>query len=258
MPPPAYYMQVHLMCPAGGGRRSPFLLHCSSLPLLHPRLPSFDFRPLTFDFRSPACYTAQCVFRSREMPLQRICVFAGSYIGANPAYAEAAAGLGRECAARGIEIVYGGGNNGLMGVLADAAVEAGGSVIGVITRALNDKGYGHDGVDLRVTDTMHERKALMADLADAFIALPGGIGTLEELFEALTWSQLGIHAKHCGLLNAAGYYGGLTAFLRHAVAEGFLREKHQALLHVEADPARLLDTLAAAGGDRRGNTRLRD
>ena len=177
--------------------------------------------------------------------MQRICVFCGSSPGARPAYAEATAEVGRLLAGEGIGVVYGGGHVGLMGVLADAAMEAGGEVIGVMPQALVDREIAHTGIaDLRVVRSMHERKALMAELADAFVALPGGAGTLDELFEIYTWSQLGIHAKPCGLLDVEEYWAGLTAFLDHAVAERFLREEHRASLIVEREPARLLERLS--------------
>jgi uncharacterized protein (TIGR00730 family) len=177
--------------------------------------------------------------------LRRICVYAGSNAGSDPAYAAAAQALGRALAARGTGLVYGGGRVGLMGEVADAALGAGGEAIGVIPEALFDRELGHRGLtELRVVATMHERKALMAELADGFVALPGGIGTLEELVEVLTWSQLGIHAKPCGVLDASGFYSGLRAFLDHMVAEGFLHERHREGLLADADPAALLDRLA--------------
>ena len=176
--------------------------------------------------------------------LKRVCVFCGSSDGARSCYREAAATLGRVLAARRIEVVYGGGNVGLMGALADAALGAGGEVIGVIPEHLVAKELAHRGVDLRIVHSMHERKALMADLADAFIALPGGYGTLEEFCEVLTWSQLGLHAKPCGLLNVGGYYGGLLGLFDHAVAEGFVRRQSRDLVVVDDDPRDLLDRLA--------------
>jgi uncharacterized protein (TIGR00730 family) len=176
----------------------------------------------------------------------RVCVFCGSSSGARPEYAEVAAGFGRALAARGIELVYGGGCVGLMGVLADATLAAGGHVIGVIPQSLVDWEVAHTRLpDLRVVGSMHERKALMAELADAFVALPGGLGTLEELFEVWTWAQLGLHAKPCGLLDARAYFGQLRGFVDHAVAEGFLRPEHRAMLVVEQTPEALLDELAA-------------
>ena len=177
--------------------------------------------------------------------MRRLCVFCGSSPGARPEYREAAAGLGRLLGEHGVGLVFGGGRVGLMGVLADAALAAGAEVIGVIPRALWDLEVGHAGLaDLRIVDSMHERKAMMAELADGFVALPGGIGTLEELFEVWTWSQLGLHAKPCGLLDVAGYYAPLARFLEHAVAERFLRPEHRRLLYVECDAAVLLARLA--------------
>lgn len=176
---------------------------------------------------------------------RRICVFCGSSPGARPAYAAAAEALGRRLAEEGITLVYGGGAVGLMGVTADAALAAGGAVIGVIPRALKVDGIVHRGLsELHVVPDMHARKALMADLADAFIALPGGLGTLEELFEALTWAQLGFHAKPCGLLDVDGFYDALTTFLDHAAAERFIRREHRAMLSVAAAPETLLAQLA--------------
>jgi uncharacterized protein (TIGR00730 family) len=177
--------------------------------------------------------------------VRRICVYAGSNPGTDPAYAEAARELAALLAERGIGLVYGGGHVGLMGVLADTALEAGGEVIGVMPQALIDREIGHTGLtELRVVGSMHERKALMAELSDAFVAVPGGIGTLEELIEVYTWSQLGIHRKACGVLNVAGYYDHLAAFLDHAVEAGFLRPQHRAVLTVAADPGELIDRLA--------------
>ena len=176
--------------------------------------------------------------------MTRICVFCGSSPGARPAYAEAAAEFGRLLAAEGIGVVFGGGQVGLMGVLADAVLAEDGEVIGVIPQALMDREIGHEGItELRVVGSMHERKALMTELSDAFIALPGGAGTLEELFEVYTWAQLGLHSKPCGLLDVEGYYSGLAAFLDHAVEERFLREEHRAALMVDREPARLIERL---------------
>jgi uncharacterized protein (TIGR00730 family) len=172
----------------------------------------------------------------------RICVYAGSNPGADPAYAEAAAELARLLAGRGIGIVYGGAHVGLMGILADTALQAGGEVIGVMPRALIDREIGHTGLtELHVVASMHERKALMAELSDGFVALPGGAGTLEELIEVYTWSQLGMHDKPMGVLNVNGYYDGLAALLDHAVQEGFLRAEHRAAMHAEPTPEALLD-----------------
>lgn len=157
-------------------------------------------------------------------------------------------------AENGITIVYGGGSIGLMGVLADAALEAGGRVIGIIPVHLGEKEIAHAGLsELHVVRTMHERKALMMELSDAFIALPGGLGTLEELFEVLTWSQLGLHAKPCGLLNVRGYYDPLLALLDRAVEQGFLRREHRGLL-VDTDPAGLLEQLVNRLPATRGGT----
>jgi len=176
--------------------------------------------------------------------LKRICVFAGSSSGTRPVYREAAADLGHLLAARGIDLVYGGGNVGLMGVLADTMLADGGHVIGVIPGALMAREVGHAGLpDLRVVGSMHERKALMADLADGFIALPGGWGTLDELFEILTWGQLGLHGKPVGLLNSGGYFDPLLAFLAHTVDEGFVRPENHAMIAVSETPAGLLGKL---------------
>jgi uncharacterized protein (TIGR00730 family) len=178
--------------------------------------------------------------------LRRICVYAGSNAGSGPAYAEAAAALAGEMADRGIGLVFGGGRVGLMGVLADTILAAGGEAIGVIPQALVDREVGHTGLtELHTVGSMHERKARMAELADAFVAVPGGIGTLEELIEVFTWSQLGIHAKPVAVLDAAGFYAGLSGFLDHMVREGFLRPAHRATLLAESDPGALLDRLEA-------------
>jgi uncharacterized protein (TIGR00730 family) len=179
-------------------------------------------------------------------PLRRVCVFTGSSLGADPAYAAAAEELARAAGVAGLGLVYGGASVGLMGVLADAALDAGLEVTGVIPQALLDREIAHPRLrDLRVVGSMHERKALMAELSDAFVALPGGAGTLEELFEVYTWSQLGLHAKPCALLNVRGYYDGLAGFLDHAVSEGFLRPEHRETLLVGQEPADLLAALAA-------------
>ena len=177
--------------------------------------------------------------------MNSLCVFCGSNPGASPAYAEAAARLGRTVAERGMTLVYGGGRVGLMGVVADAALAAGGKVTGVIPEALATLELAHDGLtELQVVGSMHERKARMSELSDGFLALPGGIGTLEEWFEVWTWSQLGFHAKPCGLLNVAGYYDHLLAFLGHVTAERFLSEPHRSMAIVGDDPELLLDRLA--------------
>ncbi len=176
--------------------------------------------------------------------MQSVCVFCGSNTGNGEVYADAARALAHTIAGQGLKLVYGGGNIGLMGVLADAALAAGGKVVGVTPRRLLEKEVVHRGLsDLRVVDSMHERKALMAELSDAFIALPGGLGTFEETFEVLTWTQLGFHRKPCGLLNIAGFYDRLTAFLDHAVAERFLKPEHRAMVLVGDDPAALIDSL---------------
>ena len=173
--------------------------------------------------------------------MKRICVYCGSSPGADPIHREAAENLGTLLAARGIGLVYGGGNVGLMGAVADAALRGGGEVIGVIPSALMDKELGHAGVTkLHVVASMHGRKQLMADLSDGFVSLSGGIGTLEELFETFTWLQLGFHEKPVGLLNVAGFYDHLLTFLRHATAEKFMREAHLESLLVETDAAALL------------------
>lgn len=177
--------------------------------------------------------------------LRRVCVFSGSSSGARPDYENTAVALGRLLADRGIGVVYGGAAVGLMGSVADAALAAGGEVVGVIPEALVAKEIAHPGLtELRVVGSMHERKAAMADLADAFVALPGGLGTLEETFEMLTWTQLGLHGSPVGLLDVCGFFTDLGRFLDHAVAEGFLRPPHRDLALVDEDPARLLDRLA--------------
>lgn len=177
--------------------------------------------------------------------LKRICVFCGSNSGMNISYQQAAQSVGRLFAKRGIVLVYGGGNVGLMGILANACLDEGGRVIGVIPGALADKELAHTGLtDLRIVSSMHERKSVMADLSDAFMALPGGYGTLEELFEVLSWSQLGIQRKACGMLNVNSYYDPLLQMADKAVSEGFLRAAHRDLLLSDVDPERLLDSLS--------------
>ncbi len=174
----------------------------------------------------------------------RICVYAGSSKGARPDYAEAARALGTLLAQEGIGMVFGGGNIGLMGVCADAVLAAGGEAIGVNTVQLDGHGLSHARLtDLHIVPTMHERKAKMAELSDAFIALPGGIGTFEELFEAWTWAQLGVTAKPVGLLNVAGFYDQLAQFLDHVVDENFLRKVHRDTLAIESDPRVLVTKL---------------
>jgi uncharacterized protein (TIGR00730 family) len=178
--------------------------------------------------------------------LRRVCVFCGSKHGARSEYTEAARALGVALVAGGIDLVYGGGRVGLMGVIADAVLDAGGQVIGVIPDHMSDREIAHYGLtDLRVVGSMHERKALMYELSDGFVALPGGLGTLEELFEITTWSQLGLHAKPTGLLDVEGFYTPLVRFLDQLVTEGFVAERHRRLLRVAARPADLLAELAA-------------
>lgn len=179
--------------------------------------------------------------------LRRICVFCGSSSGNDPMYREHAVMLGRCLAGRGLGLVYGGARVGLMGALADAVLEQGGEVIGVIPEGLVAREVAHLGLsELVVTQNMHARKAAMAARADAFLALPGGLGTLEELFEVWTWAELGFHSKPCGLLDQAGYYEALLAFLRHMVDQGFARPAQLARLIVDREPDRLLDSLRAA------------
>ncbi|MCX6597149.1 MAG: TIGR00730 family Rossman fold protein [Acidobacteria bacterium] len=172
---------------------------------------------------------------------RRICVFCGSSLGRRPEYAQAAAALGTLLAERGLALVYGGANVGLMGIVADACLAVGGEVIGVMPRLLVEKEVAHTGLSkLHVVESMHERKALMAELSDAFIAIPGGFGTLDELCEILTWAQLGLHHKPTGLLNVAGYFAGLIALLDHAVAEQLLKPRHRELLLADDDAGQLL------------------
>ena len=179
--------------------------------------------------------------------MNAVCVYCGSSLGVDGVYLDATRALARTLAARGIRVVYGGASVGLMGALADTALEAGGEVVGVIPQALMDREIAHRGLTfLHVVRSMHERKALMADLSDAFIALPGGIGTLEELIEVYTWSQLRLHDKPLGVLNVSGYYDGLAAFLDHAVTEGFLPAPQRARLLTAAEPDALLDGLESA------------
>ena len=176
--------------------------------------------------------------------MRRLCVFCGSSPGARPAYGEAAEQLGRLLVAEGIGLVYGGGHVGLMGRLADAVLAEGGEAIGVMPEALVAREIAHTGLsDLHVVRSMHERKASMAELADGFVALPGGLGTVEELFEVYTWAQLGLHRKPCALLDVDGYFEGIARFLDHAVEERFLGAEHRSMLIVERDPRALLDRL---------------
>ncbi len=175
-----------------------------------------------------------------------LCVYCGSRPGVSPAYADAARAVGREIGRRGWQLVYGGGRAGLMGVVADAALAAGATVVGVIPTSLMDRELGHVGLtELHVVDTMHQRKTLMAERSDAFLALPGGIGTFEELFEVWTWRQLGYHDKPVGLLNVAGYYDALLGFLRHSETQGFMAAEQNALLQVDTDPVALVERLGA-------------
>ena len=170
-----------------------------------------------------------------SVQVKSLCVYCGSNVGSTPVYANIAAGVGRSLAEAGIRVVYGGGRVGLMGIVADAAIAAGGEVVGVIPAALDRREVAHMGLtELHIVRTMHERKALMAELSDAFVTLPGGLGTLEELFETLTWSQLGIHRKPVGLINVDGFFDPLLAMLDQFVTRGFLRQEHRALL-LEAD-----------------------
>lgn len=177
--------------------------------------------------------------------MQSLCVYTGSSPGARPAYADAARALAGEIARRHITLVYGGGHVGLMGVAADAALAAGGRVVGVIPADIAEREVEHRGLtELLVVDSMHERKRAMASRSDGMIALPGGLGTLEELFEVWTWNQLGFHRKPVGLLNVGGYYDGLLAFLDSMVEERFVRREHRDMLLVDRDPVRLLDRMA--------------
>ncbi len=176
--------------------------------------------------------------------MRNICVFCGSQSGADACYRQAAVELGGLLARHGHGLVYGGGHVGLMGSLADAVLQAGGTVTGVIPRPMTERELAHEAVTrLHVVSSMHERKALMASLSDAFIALPGGFGTLEELFEVIAWAQLGIHRKPIGLLNAAGYFDGLIAFVDHTIAEGFTKSKYRGLFVTAEQPVSLLDAL---------------
>jgi hypothetical protein len=178
--------------------------------------------------------------------VKRVCVFCASSDGRRAAYADAARAMAQTLVDRGIGLVYGGGSVGLMGVLADAVLAGGGEAIGVLPRGLARKEYAHPGLtELHLVGSMHERKAMMASLADGFVALPGGLGTLEEILEVFTWAQLGIHRKPLGLVDVEGYWAGLLALLRHAVQEGFVRPEYAALLLVESDPAALLDRFLA-------------
>jgi uncharacterized protein (TIGR00730 family) len=179
--------------------------------------------------------------------IQRLCVFCGSSSGTRPVYAEAAAQLGRDLAKSKIALVFGGGRVGLMGILADFVLAAGGQAIGVMPRALVEKEIAHTSLtELHVVESMHQRKSLMADLADAFLLLPGGFGSWEEFCEVLTWLQLGIHRKPCAILNVAGYYNGLLSLADHALAEGFLRPAHHEMVIVADHPQAALSQLTSA------------
>lgn len=178
--------------------------------------------------------------------MQTICVFCGSAPGVKHEYAVGARELGCVLAKQNINLVYGGGRVGLMGMVADAALAAGAKVTGIIPRSLADKEIAHQGLtDLRIVTTMHERKAMMSELSDGFIAMPGGFGTLEELFEVVTWAQLGIHTKPFGLLNVAGYYDGLISFLDHSVEQGFVPQRHREMIIVSDEAEELVELLKA-------------
>ena len=182
-------------------------------------------------------------------PAFSLCVYCGSKPGAHAAYAEAALEVGTWIGQHGGQLVYGGGRGGLMGIVADATLQAGGQVIGIIPQALVNREWAHRGcTELHIVDTMHERKRMMAERSDAFLAMPGGIGTLEELFEVWTWQQLGYHDKPVGLLNVAGYYAGLLQFMDHSVAQGFLAPAQRDVVVVDAAPAVLLPALVQAAG----------
>lgn len=176
--------------------------------------------------------------------MNKVCIFCGALKGKNPIYAEAAKQLGKVLAENNLGLVYGGGNVGLMGIVANSVMANGGTVIGVIPRALEQKELGHKGItELRVVETMHERKSMMAELSDAFIAMPGGFGTFEEFFEVTTWLQLGAHKKPCGILNAGGFYSHLLTFIEHASNEGFITPEDLQLIVVEEEPGALIDGL---------------
>ena len=190
-------------------------------------------------------------------PAFSVCVYCGSRPGEQPEFATIAANVGRWIGLHGGQLVYGGGSNGLMGIVADATLAAGGRVIGVIPKALVEKEWAHSGcTELHVVETMHERKRIMAEHADAFLALPGGIGTLEEFFEVWTWRQLGYHDKPVGLLNMAGYYDGLLDFLHSSVKAGFMSERLMELISTGTDEKQLLESLVQAAGMTKTNHRL--
>lgn len=187
----------------------------------------------------------ETLFFVNDGGLRRVCVFCGSSAGARGEYRDAAERLARELVARNIALVFGGGCVGLMGVIADAVIDGGGHAIGVIPSALVAREIAHRGLpDLRIVGSMHERKALMAELADAFVALPGGFGTFEEFCEAVTWTQLGLHRKRCGFLNVGGFYDPLLALFDRSVAEGFIRPDSREIVIHEAEPVTLLDRLS--------------
>lgn len=193
------------------------------------------------------------------MKLKRVCVFCGSNSGVRPAYAEAARAMGQTLARRGIGLVYGGGCVGLMGVIADAVLAEGGKVIGVIPEALEAREVAHRGLtELRVVRSMHERKALMAELSDAFVAMPGGYGTFEEFCEVITWVQLGLHEKPCGLLDVENYYAPLLALFDGAVAEGFVRDVQRGIVLEAKEPERMLELLESYRPPRVGKWIRRD
>ena len=180
------------------------------------------------------------------MPRPTLCVYCGSRLGSSPAFAQVAALVGSEIGHRGWNLVYGGGRSGLMGVVADAALAAGARVVGIIPQSLMQREVGHEGLsELRVVQTMHERKLMMAQQSDAFLALPGGIGTFEELFEVWSWRQLGYHDKPLGLLNVQNYYDAFGSMMQSAEAHGFVTPAQHTLLDIDTDPVRLLDTLGA-------------
>ena len=182
-------------------------------------------------------------------PAFSLCVYCGSRPGANPAFAETARVVGQWIGEHGGQLIYGGGRNGLMGIVADATMAAGGQAVGIIPKALVEREWAHHGcTELHVVDNMHERKRMMADKADAFLALPGGIGTFEEFFEVWAWRQLGYHDKPVGLLNVAGYYDGLMAFMRTGVEQQFMSDAQMDLIRVDSDPAKLLPELVQAAG----------
>ena len=191
---------------------------------------------------NPGSYRAQTMELKNLMKIKNVCVYCGSSPGKKPAYAQAASALAKELRTRDIGLVFGGGAVGIMGVVADAMLEAGGEVVGVIPKALAKKEVAHYGLSkLHVVRSMHERKAMMAELADGFIALPGGWGTLEEIFEMLTWAQLGFHEKPCGLLNIEGYFDGLIGFLENSFEQQFVKDLYRPLLMTTDNPTALLD-----------------